>query len=238
VFAIGNPFGLDRTLTQGIVSGVGRDIRALTGRSIRGVIQTDASVNPGNSGGPLLDSRGRLVGVNTVILSPTGAWSGVGFAVPRLLPRLGRVLPMIGGALMLAGMVAVLALVRSGVSSGPALVAMLALAGAGFGTLSGPLGPIVVSQVDRTHAGTASATIRTAQQLGGALGIALVGAAYFSVRGEGAAARLQGLLPGAMMIAGLLVIAILAVSRLPADLFDRQRMDRQPGGRQPGGRAH
>lgn len=82
VFAIGNPFGLDRTLTQGIVSGVGRDIRALTGRSIRGVIQTDASVNPGNSGGPLLDSRGRLVGVNTVILSPTGAWSGVGFAVP------------------------------------------------------------------------------------------------------------------------------------------------------------
>jgi S1-C subfamily serine protease len=82
VFAIGNPFGLDRTLTQGIVSGVGRDIRSLTGRSIRDVIQTDASVNPGNSGGPLLDSRGRLIGVNTVILSPSGAWAGVGFAVP------------------------------------------------------------------------------------------------------------------------------------------------------------
>lgn len=82
VYAIGNPFGLDRTLTQGIVSGVGRDIRSITGRSIRDVIQTDAAINPGNSGGPLLDSGGRLIGVNTVIYSTSGASAGVGFAVP------------------------------------------------------------------------------------------------------------------------------------------------------------
>jgi S1-C subfamily serine protease len=82
VFAIGNPFGLDQTLTSGIVSGVGRDIKSITGRRIRDVVQTDAAINPGNSGGPLLDSNGRLIGVNTVIYSPSGASSGVGFAIP------------------------------------------------------------------------------------------------------------------------------------------------------------
>jgi len=82
VLALGNPFGLDRTLTQGIVSGVGRDIRSITGRTIRDVIQTDAAINPGNSGGPLLDARGKLIGVNTVIYSPSGASAGVGFAIP------------------------------------------------------------------------------------------------------------------------------------------------------------
>ena len=82
VFAIGNPFGLDQTLTAGIVSGVGRDIKSITGRRIRDVGQTDAAINPGNSGGPLLDSRGRLIGVNTAIYSPSGASAGVGFALP------------------------------------------------------------------------------------------------------------------------------------------------------------
>ena len=82
VYAIGNPFGLDQTLTTGIVSGVKRDIKSITGRPIRGVVQTDAAINPGNSGGPLLDSQGELIGVNTMILSPSGASSGVGFAVP------------------------------------------------------------------------------------------------------------------------------------------------------------
>ncbi len=82
VFAIGNPFGLDRTLTTGIISGLGREIKAVSGRMIEGVIQTDAAINPGNSGGPLLDSAGRLIGVNTAIVSPSGTSAGVGFAVP------------------------------------------------------------------------------------------------------------------------------------------------------------
>jgi S1-C subfamily serine protease len=82
VFAIGNPFGLDQTLTSGIVSALGREIKSPNGRVISGVIQTDAAINPGNSGGPLLDSAGRLIGVNTAIASPSGAYAGVGFAIP------------------------------------------------------------------------------------------------------------------------------------------------------------
>lgn len=82
VFAIGNPFGLDQTLTTGVISGLGREIESRTHRKIEGVIQTDAAINPGNSGGPLLDSAGRLIGVNTAIFSPSGAYAGVGFAVP------------------------------------------------------------------------------------------------------------------------------------------------------------
>jgi len=73
VFAIGNPFGLDHTMTSGIISALGREIKAITGRIIRGMIQTDAAINPGNSGGPLLDSAGRLIGINTAIYSPSGA---------------------------------------------------------------------------------------------------------------------------------------------------------------------
>lgn len=84
VFAIGNPFGLDHTMTAGIISGVGREIMSPTGRPIRGAVQTDAAINPGNSGGPLLDRQGRLIGINTSILDPTGrgASAGVGFAIP------------------------------------------------------------------------------------------------------------------------------------------------------------
>jgi S1-C subfamily serine protease len=82
VFAIGNPFGLDQTLTTGIVSALGRTIQAVTGRAIEDVIQTDAAINPGNSGGPLLDSAGRLIGMNTAIYSPSGSNAGIGFAVP------------------------------------------------------------------------------------------------------------------------------------------------------------
>ncbi len=82
VLAIGNPFGLDQTLTTGVISGLGREIKSVTQRPIHDVIQTDASINPGNSGGPLLDSSGRLIGVNTAIYSPSGANAGIGFAVP------------------------------------------------------------------------------------------------------------------------------------------------------------
>jgi len=82
VFAIGNPFGLDQTLTTGIVSALGREISTETGHSIKGVIQIDAAINPGNSGGPLLDSAGRLIGVNSSIVSPSGAFAGIGFAIP------------------------------------------------------------------------------------------------------------------------------------------------------------
>lgn len=93
VFAIGNPFGLDQTLTTGVVSALGREITAVTGRTIHDVIQTDAAINPGNSGGPLLDSAGRLIGVNTAIYSPSGASSGIGFAVP--VGEVNRVVPQI-----------------------------------------------------------------------------------------------------------------------------------------------
>jgi S1-C subfamily serine protease len=93
VLVIGNPFGLDRTLTVGIISSLGRSIRADNGRSIRGIIQTDAAINPGNSGGPMLNSSGEVIGVSTAIFSPSGGSVGVGFAVPintakRIIPEL------------------------------------------------------------------------------------------------------------------------------------------------------
>ncbi len=105
VYAIGNPFGFDQTLTTGIVSALGRSMKSLTGRIIEGVIQTDAAINPGNSGGPLLDSAGRLIGINTMIYSPSGVSAGIGFSVPvdivrDIVPQLiqyGRVLrPILG----------------------------------------------------------------------------------------------------------------------------------------------
>ncbi|HUG90561.1 MAG TPA: trypsin-like peptidase domain-containing protein [Planctomycetaceae bacterium] len=82
VFAIGDPFGFSATLTKGLISGLDREFPAGDGRKITGVIQTDAAINPGNSGGPLLDSAGRLIGMNTAIVSPSGAYAGIGFAVP------------------------------------------------------------------------------------------------------------------------------------------------------------
>jgi S1-C subfamily serine protease len=93
VFAIGNPFGLDWSLTTGVVSALDRSLPTDDGRTIEHLIQTDAAINPGNSGGPLLDSSGRLIGINTAIYSPSGAYAGVGFAVPvdtvnRVVPQL------------------------------------------------------------------------------------------------------------------------------------------------------
>jgi S1-C subfamily serine protease len=93
VFAIGNPFGLDYTLTSGLVSALDRSLEDDDGTTIEHLIQTDAAINPGNSGGPLLDSAGRLIGINTAIYSPSGAYAGIGFAVPvdtvnRVVPQL------------------------------------------------------------------------------------------------------------------------------------------------------
>jgi S1-C subfamily serine protease len=104
-YAIGNPFGLDHTMTTGIVSALDREIQSVTGRPIRGLIQTSAAINPGNSGGPLLDSAGRLIGMTTAIISPSGAFAGIGFAIPvdeinQVVPQLiqhGKVVkPMLG----------------------------------------------------------------------------------------------------------------------------------------------
>jgi 2-alkenal reductase len=95
VFAIGNPFGLDQSLTTGIISALKRRLPTQSGREITNVIQTDAAINPGNSGGPLLDSAGRVIGVNTAILSPSGTSAGIGFAIP--IDVVNRVVPEIIG---------------------------------------------------------------------------------------------------------------------------------------------
>ncbi|MFL5339211.1 MAG: S1C family serine protease [Gemmataceae bacterium] len=94
-YAIGNPFGLDQSLTTGVISALGREVSAGDGRPIHGAIQTSAPINPGNSGGPLLDSAGRLIGMNTLIVSPSGAFAGIGFAIPvdeinEIVPQLIR----------------------------------------------------------------------------------------------------------------------------------------------------
>ena len=91
--AIGNPFGLDHTLTTGVISAIGRQVQGAGGVSIRDMIQTDAAINPGNSGGPLLDSAGQLIGMNTMIYSKSGASAGIGFAVP--VNTIGRIVPQI-----------------------------------------------------------------------------------------------------------------------------------------------
>src|SRR5208337_3615525 len=100
ILALGNPFGLERTLTTGIISSLDRSIKAKNGRTIKGIIQTDAAINPGNSGGPLLNSKGRVIGMNTAIVSNVGQSAGISFAVPinavtRILQQLienGRVI--------------------------------------------------------------------------------------------------------------------------------------------------
>jgi S1-C subfamily serine protease len=92
-FAIGDPYGLDQTLTSGIVSALGRTIDTAPNKSLDQVIQTDAAVNPGNSGGPLLDSAGRLIGMNTAIYSPSGSNAGIGFAIP--VDTINRIVPEI-----------------------------------------------------------------------------------------------------------------------------------------------
>jgi 2-alkenal reductase len=121
-FAIGNPFGFDQSLTSGIISALKRRLPTSGGREIANVIQTDAAINPGNSGGPLLDSAGRLIGVTTAIFSPSGAYAGIGFAIPadvvnRIVPELirsGRV-PVAGIGILAADETAATRLGVSGV---------------------------------------------------------------------------------------------------------------------------
>src|SRR5262249_19528023 len=92
-YALGDPFGLDQTMTTGIVSALGRTIESSNRRSMTGPIQTSAAINPGNSGGPLLDSAGRLIGMNTAIASPSGTFAGIGFAIP--VDEINRVVPQL-----------------------------------------------------------------------------------------------------------------------------------------------
>jgi 2-alkenal reductase len=121
-FAVGNPFGLDQSMSSGIISALKRRLPTSSGREIANVIQTDTAINPGNSGGPLLDSAGRLIGVTTAILSPSGSNSGIGFAVPvdivnRVVPELirnGRV-PTPGIGIVAAGEAAATRLGTEGV---------------------------------------------------------------------------------------------------------------------------
>jgi S1-C subfamily serine protease len=146
VLAIGNPFGLDRTLTTGVISGLERPIRARNGRQIEGAIQTDASINPGNSGGPLLDSRGRMIGVNSQILSPSGASSGIGFAVPSNIAR--RVAPQ---------------LVRAGFVSRPRLgITLRSVRGLNASANLPPNGVLIISV--EPGSGAAQAGLRATEQ--------------------------------------------------------------------------
>ncbi|MFP6768839.1 MAG: trypsin-like peptidase domain-containing protein [Planctomycetaceae bacterium] len=155
VFAIGNPFGLERTLTTGVVSSLNRSLEVVRGRTIKSIIQTDAAINPGNSGGPLLNSRGQLIGMNVAIFSKTGQSSGIGFAIPvnligRVVPQLlkhGRVIrPDIGitrvyqseRGLMVAGLSADGPAERAGLR-GPRIIRQRR-------------GPIVFERIDRTAA--------------------------------------------------------------------------------------
>ncbi len=119
VLAIGNPFALDRTLTTGIVSGLGRPLKTDTGYIINNMIQTDAAINPGNSGGPLINSVGEMIGINTLIYSPSGGSVGVGFAVPidtaiRVIPDLINIGKVNRGTINIAGIQLFPSLVRYG----------------------------------------------------------------------------------------------------------------------------
>ena len=167
VYAIGNPFGLDQTLTTGIISALNREIESVTQRMIRGVIQTDAAINPGNSGGPLLDSAGRLIGVNTAIYSPSGASAGIGFAIPvdevnRIVPRVIRdgkfIRPALGIQTAPPQMLAALKLPK-----GVAVIGVVpgsAAAAAGLKPFKrGPGGEIVAGDVITAFAGRPVASI-------------------------------------------------------------------------------
>ncbi|WP_239019774.1 MFS transporter [Sphingomonas suaedae] len=148
-----------------------------------------------------------------------GVMAGISLIGKRYLPRFGRWLLVGGTGVLAVGGALSLARVAQGDGGSAILLALLGLAGMGMGMVAGPLPPVVVADVDRIHAGTASATLRTAQQLGGALGIAIVGSAFFlGANGEGAG-RLAGLMPASAIFVLLLALSAIASLRLPADIF-------------------
>lgn len=156
-----------------------------------------------------------------------GVMAGISLIGKRYLPRFGRWLLIGGTGVLAVGGALSLALVAQGDGGGPVLLALLGVAGMGMGMVAGPLPPVVVADVDRIHAGTASATLRTAQQLGGALGIAVIGSAFFlGATGDGAG-RLSGLEPAGTVFVTLLALSAIASLRLPADIFGT----RAPGSR-------
>lgn len=148
-----------------------------------------------------------------------GVMAGISLIGRRYLPKFGKWLLVSGTVVMAAG--GILALLGIAAENGDVyrLTATLLVAGIGMGMMAGPLPPIILAEVDRAQAGTASATMKTAQQIGGALGIALIGAAYFSVTGSGAAARLAGLYPAMIVFCIMLLLALLFALRLPVDIF-------------------
>lgn len=154
-----------------------------------------------------------------------GVMAGISLIGKKYLPRFGRWL-LIGGALvMMTGASGALTLIAGGTGGGVGFFALLALAGVGMGMLAGPLPPVVVADVDRAFAGTASATLRTAQQIGGAIGIAIIGSAYFATARGSALAGLP--VAGAIFVA-LLLVAIVAAWLLPADIFGVRSDSRRP----------
>lgn len=149
VYAIGNPFGYDLSLSTGVVSALNRQIRSITNRTIQGVIQTDAAINPGNSGGPLLDSSGRLIGMNTQIISPSGAYAGIGFAIP--VDTINRVVPQLiaHGKVMRPGLGVH---IYSGLSRGTGGVAIIRVIKGGAADRAG-LRPAVLDRLGRIALG-------------------------------------------------------------------------------------
>ena len=153
-----------------------------------------------------------------------GVMAGISLIGKKYLPRFGRWLLMGGALVMITGASGALTLIAGGIGGGVEFFALLVLAGIGMGMLAGPLPPVVVADVDRAFAGTASATLRTAQQLGGAIGIAVIGSAFFAAAARGGGA-LAGLPVAGVLFVALLLIAIVAAWRLPADIFGVRRSE-------------
>lgn len=155
-----------------------------------------------------------------------GVMGGISLIGRRFLPRFGRWLVVAGAVVMGAGATTALLMIVAGQADGVVFIAALVVAGVGMGMVVGPLPPVIVSEVERAHAGSASATMKAAQQVGGAMGVAGVGAAYFSAAGSLPAARIAGLLPGGAAIVVLVVLTAVFAICLPAKMFQPVRRER------------